>query len=350
MEFGIALATTVDAWRWVKRAEELGFSHAWFYDTQMLCADPFVAMALAAANTEKIRLGTGVLIPSNRIAPVAANGLASLSKLAPGRIDLGVGTGFTARRTMGLGAMRLDEMREYVRVVRGLLAGETVEAELEGKRRKLRFLNPEAGLIDLGSEIPLHVSAFGPRGRALSAEIADGWMTFVNAIPLALQANQWVDSACDEAGRDRKSLYRTGFTLGCVLADGEPADGPRARAEAGPLAAVLFHALVEQSLEVPLPPELESAVRAYREIYAGYEPPDARYLALHRGHLMWVREEEKPFISADLIRGLTLTGTAPELRERIHALRDGGYDQLAIQLVPGQERALDEWARLLETI
>jgi len=350
MDFGIALATTVDAWRWVKRAEELGFSHAWFYDTQMLCADPFVAMALAAVNTDRIRLGTGVLIPSNRIAPVAANGFASLSKLAPGRIDFGVGTGFTARRTMGLGAMRLDEMREYVRVVRGLLAGETVETELEGARRKLRFLNPEAGLIDLDSEIPLHISAFGPRGRALSAEIAEGWMTFVNAVPLALQANQRVDSACDEAGRDRKNLYRTGFTLGCVLADGEPADGPRARAQAGPLAAVLFHALAEQSLDAPLPPELESAVAAYREIYAAYEPPDARYLELHRGHLMWVREEEQPFISADLIRGLTLTGTAPELRDRIQALRDGGYDQLAIQLVPGQEQALDEWARLLEKV
>jgi 5,10-methylenetetrahydromethanopterin reductase len=350
MDFGIALATTVDAWRWVKRAEELGFSHTWFYDTQMLCADPFVAMALAAANTEKIRLGTGVLIPSNRIAPVAANGLASLSKLAPGRIDFGVGTGFTARRTMGLGAMRLDEMREYVRVVRGLLAGDTVESELEGERRKLRFLNPEAGLIDLDSEIPLHISAFGPRGRALSAEIAAGWMTFVNAVPLALHANQLVDSACDEAGRDRKSLYRTGFTLGCVLADGESADGPRARAQAGPLAAVLFHALAEQSLDAPLPPELESAVAAYREIYAGYEPPDARYLELHRGHLMWVREEEQPFLSEDLIRGMTLTGTAPELRDRIRALRDGGYDQLAIQLVPGQEHALDEWAHLLETV
>jgi 5,10-methylenetetrahydromethanopterin reductase len=350
MDYGIALSAGGDAWRWVQRAEALGFSHAWFYDTQMLCADPFVAMALAAANTEKIRLGTGVLIPSNRIAPVAANGFASLSKLAPGRIDFGVGTGFTARRTMGLGAMRLDEMREYVRVVRGLLAGETVETELEGERRKLRFLNPEAGLIDLDSEIPLHISAFGPRGRALSAEIAEGWMTFVNAIPLALQANQLVDSACDEAGRDRKSLYRTGFTLGCVLADGEPADGPRARAQAGPLAAVLFHALAEQSLDAPLPPELESAVAAYREIYAGYEPSDARYLELHRGHLMWVREEEQPFISADLIRGLTLTGTAPELRDRIQALRDGGYDQLAIQLVPGQEQALDEWARLLEKV
>jgi len=104
MEFGIALATAADSWKTVKRAEELGFSHAWFYDTQMLCADCFVAMGAAATHTARIRLGTGVLIPTNRIAPVAANAFASLNALAPGRIDFGVGTGFTGRRTMGLGA------------------------------------------------------------------------------------------------------------------------------------------------------------------------------------------------------------------------------------------------------
>ncbi len=73
MEFGIAMATASDAWRLVQRAEELGFSNAWFYDTQMLSADCFVAMGAAAVKTERIRLGTGVLIPSNRIAPVTAN-------------------------------------------------------------------------------------------------------------------------------------------------------------------------------------------------------------------------------------------------------------------------------------
>ena len=72
MDFGIALATTADAWKVTKRAEELGFSHAWFYDTQMLSADCFVAMGAAAVNTSKIRLGTGVLIPSNRIPAVTA--------------------------------------------------------------------------------------------------------------------------------------------------------------------------------------------------------------------------------------------------------------------------------------
>ncbi len=90
-----------DPWRIVQRAEELGFTHAWFYDTQMLCADCFVVMGAAAFNTRHIRLGTGVLVPSYRRAPVTANALASLDSLAPGSIIFRVGTGFTARRAMG---------------------------------------------------------------------------------------------------------------------------------------------------------------------------------------------------------------------------------------------------------
>src|SRR5207237_5253820 len=88
--------------------------------------------AVPTNNTTHIRLCTGVLIPSNRIAPVAANAFASLNKLAPGRIDFGVGSGFTGRRAMGLGAVKLADMEDYVRTVMALLREETVEAEIEG--------------------------------------------------------------------------------------------------------------------------------------------------------------------------------------------------------------------------
>src|ERR1700709_2492912 len=145
MQFGIAIPTAADSWRLVRRAEELGFSHAWFFDTQMLSADPFVAMAAAAMKTSRIKLGTGVLIPSNRIAPVAATAFASLNKLAPARIRFGVSTGFTGRRHMGLGAVKLTDMEDYVRVIQALWRGETVELAVEGKRRKIRLLNPELG-------------------------------------------------------------------------------------------------------------------------------------------------------------------------------------------------------------
>jgi 5,10-methylenetetrahydromethanopterin reductase len=166
MQFGIVVATSADSWKVVQRAEELGFTHAWFYDTQMLCADCFVAMGAAAMKTSRIRLGTGVLVPSNRIAPVAANAFATLNKLAPGRIDFGVGTGFTARRAMGMDAIKLAEMQEYIRIVYALLREETVEAQFEGQRRKIRFLNPELGLINTKDPIRLHVSAYGPKARA----------------------------------------------------------------------------------------------------------------------------------------------------------------------------------------
>src|ERR1019366_8530444 len=78
MEFGIAVSTAADSWKVVARAEELGFRRAWFYDTQMISADCFVAMGAAAVKTSRIRLGTGVLVPSNRIAAVTANSLATL--------------------------------------------------------------------------------------------------------------------------------------------------------------------------------------------------------------------------------------------------------------------------------
>ena len=171
MDFGIQLATSAHSWKVVKRAEELGFTHAWFYDTQLLNADSFVAMAAAAMQTSRIKLCTGVLIPSNRNAPVAASALASLSALAPGRIHFGVGTGFTARRTMGLRAITLARLEEYVDVVRRLLGGETVEWPAEGRSHKIRFLNPELELINLSDPIPLHISAFGPRGRKLVAKL-----------------------------------------------------------------------------------------------------------------------------------------------------------------------------------
>jgi 5,10-methylenetetrahydromethanopterin reductase len=148
MDFGIALPTAADSWRVTKEAEEFGFTHAWFYDTQMLSADCFVAMGAAAVNTRRIRLGTGVLVPSNRIAPVAANALATLNQLAPGRIDFGVGTGFTARRAMGFGAIKVKDMETYIHQVYGLLRRETVEFEMEGQKKKIRFLNPELPLFN----------------------------------------------------------------------------------------------------------------------------------------------------------------------------------------------------------
>jgi alkanesulfonate monooxygenase SsuD/methylene tetrahydromethanopterin reductase-like flavin-dependent oxidoreductase (luciferase family) len=208
MDLGLNLATSADSWKVVKRAEELGYARAWFYDTQLLNADVFVAMGAAAVQTSRIRLATGVLIPSNRIAPVAASALASLNALAPGRIDFGVSTGFTARRTMGLGPVTLDSMREYIRVVQGLLAGDTLEWTFEAKRRKIRFLNPELDVINIRDPIPLHISALGPRGRRLTAELGAGWLFAAGHMGAAKAAIADMQRAWRAAGVDRPAGWR----------------------------------------------------------------------------------------------------------------------------------------------
>src|SRR3954452_4886371 len=165
MDFGIGIATSSDSWKLAQRAEELGFTHAWFYDTQMITADCFVAMGAAAMKTSRIRLGTGVLVPSNRIAAVTANAFATLNGMAPGRIEFGVGTGFSARRAMGLGAMKLADMEEYIRVVYGVLNGETLETTMEANHKKTHFLTPDAILINLHEPVQLPTSAYGPRSQ-----------------------------------------------------------------------------------------------------------------------------------------------------------------------------------------
>ena len=83
---------------------------------------------------------------------------------------------------MGLGAMKQSDMEEYIRVVMALLDGETPEFEIEGKRQKITFLNPELKLINLRDEVKLHVSAYGPRGRALTARLGAGWLNFVGDV------------------------------------------------------------------------------------------------------------------------------------------------------------------------
>jgi len=352
MEFGIALASAADSWKIVQRAEDLGFTQAWFYDTQMLCADCFVAMAAAAVKTSRIRLGTGVLIPSNRIAPVAAAAFASLNALAPGRIDFGVGTGFTGRRTMGLGAMTLRDMEEYVRVVLALLDEETPELQIDGKRRRVRFLNPELGLINTRDPVRLHVSAYGPKSRALTAKLGAGWLNFIGMPGSGIAELEAMQHEWAAAGHQPQDLSATAFALGCILEQNEPYDSPRALAQAGPRAAVLLHRAADQALAgLPntsaVPDTVAQEVAGYIEQARRFEPADARYLQNHRGHLLFVRPEERPFVTADLIRSTTFTGPRPMLLEALAGLRDGGYTQFAIQIVPGQEAAIDDWAQLM---
>src|SRR5690348_15281653 len=189
MQFAITVDTHVSKWDCVKFAEDLGYDRAWVPDSQMIWSDCYTTLGLAAVNTKRIHIGTGVAIPGTRIAPVTAHSIASINRLAPGRVFLGIGTGHTAMRVMGMPPIRVPAFRDYLRVVRGLLAGEEVEYTQDGATRAIRFLHGDLGFIALEPRIPIYVAANGPLALRACGEYGDGLMSVFNEHPGVLESH-----------------------------------------------------------------------------------------------------------------------------------------------------------------
>ena len=353
MEMSVILPPKPNSWEIVAHAEQLGYSRAYFYDTALLTADLFACMAVAATKTSKIKLFSGVMIPSYRIAPVAANGLATLNALAPGRIGFGVGTGFTGRRTMGLKQVTQARLSKYVEVVQDLLAGKMVEWDEDGRSRKIQFIDPELSMINLDDPIPLAISAFGPKGRALVVKHGANWITAGGHAERVKPEIEDTRAHWAESGRDPEDFYPICSIGGCVLDDGESPDSKKALAQAGPFASVMFHAAVEAAefgallpSGFPFPEQLEQ----YRKVYEQYEPADARYLANHRGHTMYLRPEET-HLTGDIIKVLTMTGTKKELAEQLKEMKALGFKEAKFHTAAGHEHEMIErWADVMAEV
>ena len=66
MRFGITIAPHIDRWDLIQYAEGLGYDRAWVPDSQMIWSDCYALLALAAVNTKRIQIGTGVSITGTR--------------------------------------------------------------------------------------------------------------------------------------------------------------------------------------------------------------------------------------------------------------------------------------------
>lgn len=357
MHFGIAFPSYIEAWRDCEVAEASGFSHAWFYDTQMLCSDVYATMALAAEHTTTMKLGTLVAIPSNRIAPVTAAAVASINVLAPGRVILGVGTGFTGRNTMGMPPLPVAQVISYVRQVRGLLAGQDVLFRDGKYERWIRLLTQDRkyGCFNLDDPIAIHVAANAPKALAAVGEVGEGWITVAQQ-PDGIGAGlSVIGPAAAAAGRsfDRPGgrPYTTMLTTGCVLKPGETFASERVVRRVGPVAMVGVHAMWESARGGHgfgmHNDDVASAYDAYLEDYAAKRgsPRERRYLEAHEGHMIYLKPGEEAFVPTDLIPYLSLTGDPGAVRERVKELAAAGIDNLAIQVIPGMARELiDEFA------
>lgn len=142
MELSAAFGPGVDTVDHIRLAEDLGYSRAWVYDSPALFGDCWMTLAMAAGATRTIGLGTGVLIPSLRHPMVTAAAVAHLAALAPGRVSVGLGTGFTGRFVMGKPPLTWASTERYIDQIARLLRGETVEVD----GAACRMIHPAASL------------------------------------------------------------------------------------------------------------------------------------------------------------------------------------------------------------
>jgi 5,10-methylenetetrahydromethanopterin reductase len=152
----------------------------------MVHGDPFAALALCAKATRRIRLGIGVTSPALRSIPAAASGFASLNALAPGRITCGVGTGNSARRTLGMPPTTGAALETFTASLQDLCAGRSI-SHREGRVRVIRFLHvgPHQHTAD---PIEFVVAAQGLKAAAIAGRRGTGLLSFAILDPAAWRA------------------------------------------------------------------------------------------------------------------------------------------------------------------
>src|SRR6476620_8694019 len=160
MEISCAFPPSLAAVEQIVEAEQLGYERAWLYDSPALYGDIWVYAALAAERTSRIGIGPAVLIPNLRHPLAQASAITTLEQLAPGRIVVAIGTGFTGRLAMGKKALTWAYTRRYIEQVRALLRGEKVEVE----GALVQMLQADGHGPARPIETPIIVAANGPQG------------------------------------------------------------------------------------------------------------------------------------------------------------------------------------------
>src|SRR3954471_2539825 len=225
MKFGFCVMANIDETGFFPQAEALGYDSVWVTDSQMLFSDCYAVLALAARQTTRLRLGPGAAICGTRIPPVQVAAMATLNRLAPGRVHLAIGTGNTAMRTMGQRPMRIADYEEYLRVLSALLRGEVVDYTFAGTTRPITMLMHEREYMNLEPRIPLYVSGFGPRAMELSGEYGDGLVFTIppRGVPVA-EALQNAARGAARAGRTLNDFHSCALTNVVLLEPGEAVD------------------------------------------------------------------------------------------------------------------------------
>jgi probable F420-dependent oxidoreductase len=294
----------------MERADRLGFTHGWTFDSVVLWQEPFVVYSRVLERTSDLVVGPMVTNPSTRTWEVTASLFATLNDMYGNRTVCGIGRGDSAMRVAGRKPATLDRLSRAMRAIKDLAEGR--EADVDGTAMRIPWVRDGA--------LPVWMGAYGPKALALAGRQADGFILQLADPYLTEWMVKAVRAAAADAGRDPDEV-----TV-CVAAPAYVTDGSaEALAHArdqcrwfggmvGNHVADLVARYGEHSGAVP--EELTDYIRARQ----GYDYS-------HHGR---ADNPDTAFVPDPIVDRFCLLGTVAEHKEKLERLRGAGVDQFAV--------------------
>jgi len=203
-----------------QEADRLGYHVLW--SAEAYGSDAVTPLAWLGAQTQNVRLGTGIMQMHGRTPANTAMTAMSLDHLSGGRLILGLGASgpqvVEGWHGLPYGKL-LGRTREYVSILRAIFAREA-PLEHDGKYFQIPYKGEDASglgkplksIVHGRKDLPIFIAAIGPKNVALTAEIADGWLpTFFSAQRFDL-FKEWLDEGFAKAGKPT-AMAENGFQV-----------------------------------------------------------------------------------------------------------------------------------------
>jgi probable F420-dependent oxidoreductase len=263
-----------------------------------------------ARATDDMRLGTCVTNPGTREPSVTASSLATLDELSGGRMDLGIGRGDSARRVLGRGPTTMATLEEAIRVIRALVAGETIA--YEGAELHFPWTR--------GWDLPVWVAGYGPMALAMTGRVADGVILQLADPDLIAWFVGQIREAERAAGRASGSVKVQAAAPAHVGA----MDLCRDRTRWFP--ALVSNHVVDLVNKYPRE-QLPDALTGYVRDREGYD-----YL-----HHAEVGSSNAGFVGDEVTDRFCILGSVDQHIAKLHRLAEVGVDQFNLYLMNGDE-------------
>ena len=288
---GISPRQSFDSWaKFVAELEAEGVGRVWVIDSQLAMKDVYAGLVVAALNTSRVGLGTGVTNAVTRHPTITANAIAAIDEISRGRAILGLGAGDSALYGIGLKPQKVAEVAGAVDFFRANVA----------------------------RSVPIYLAVSQERMCDLAGRVADGAIVMGPAQPdMVRKQVEWIRAG----GREMEIAFIAPTST----------DIEDVRSWASTQARLMSHHK-----------QLPDSLASFRdEIARSAESYDyAEHLSTHAEHSAAVSDE--------LVRALAVVGTNDECAARLRELRQAGVDTFIFPLA-GRGRA-DRWRKIRDEI